>query len=88
MDLLIGTTDGLFHSTSSGSPFGAPVAATELTGRRIEHLSQVGDTIYVGTDDGLFASRGPEARGSAPASRATRCGISPRPRPIPERCSR
>jgi photosystem II stability/assembly factor-like uncharacterized protein len=35
------------------------VAATELTGRRIEHLSQAGDTIYAGTDDGLFASRGP-----------------------------
>ena len=59
MDLLIGTTDGLFHSTSSGAPFRAPSAATELTGRRIEHLSQVGDTIYAGTDDGLFASRDP-----------------------------
>jgi photosystem II stability/assembly factor-like uncharacterized protein len=53
MDLLIGTTDGLFRATRTA----ATAPSAELAGRRIEHLSRVGDTAFAGTDAGLYASR-------------------------------
>lgn len=53
MDILIGTTSGLFRANSAGMP----KQADDLAGRRIEHISRVGDVAYAGTDDGLFASR-------------------------------
>ena len=53
MEILIGTTNGLFRANASGSP--TPIPA--LAGRRIEHLSRIDDTLYAGTDAGLFASR-------------------------------
>jgi photosystem II stability/assembly factor-like uncharacterized protein len=53
MDLLIGTTAGLFRGSASNAPQPSP----ELANRRVEHLSRVGDVVYAGTDAGLFASR-------------------------------
>jgi hypothetical protein len=53
MDLVIGTSDGLFLSSSSGAP--RPV--TEMKGRFVRHVSRVGDTLYAGSDAGLFRSR-------------------------------
>ncbi|HYB43204.1 MAG TPA: hypothetical protein VEL75_15600, partial [Candidatus Methylomirabilis sp.] len=53
MDILIGTTKGLFRST----PPAAPAPSAELADRRIEHLSRVDGALYAGTDAGLYTSR-------------------------------
>jgi photosystem II stability/assembly factor-like uncharacterized protein len=53
MDVLIGTVSGLFRADTSGTS----KAVSELVGRRIEHVSCLGDVVYAGTDAGLFASR-------------------------------
>jgi len=53
MDIVIGTTNGLFRANG----FAAPKPSAELAGRRIEHLARVDDVLYAGTDAGLFRSR-------------------------------
>jgi photosystem II stability/assembly factor-like uncharacterized protein len=53
MDLVIGTSDGLFVTTRGG----APEPAVELKGRSVRHVSRVDGALYAGTDQGLFRSR-------------------------------
>ena len=53
MDLLIGTTAGLFRTNGSATPRPIP----PLMARRIEHLARIDGVTYAGTDDGLFTSR-------------------------------
>jgi len=68
MDILIGTTSGLFRAnsvqtaTASKSDVetlatGAPAAIAELSGRRIERLASVDGAVHAGTDSGLYTSR-------------------------------
>ena len=52
MEIVIGTTSGLFLANSSG----APKPAAELAGCHVRHVSRAGDALYAGTDAGLFAS--------------------------------
>ena len=53
MDILIGTTDGLFRGDGSATPRPCP----DLAGRRVERLLGTNDALHAGTDDGLFSSR-------------------------------
>ncbi len=52
MDILIGTRDGLFRAGSVGEP----EPSAEMAGRRIEHLSRIGDRIFAGSDSGIYVS--------------------------------
>ena len=52
MEILIGTTDGLYRAGSAEKP----EPSAELAGRRLEHLSRVGDRLFAGTDSGLYLS--------------------------------
>jgi photosystem II stability/assembly factor-like uncharacterized protein len=52
MDLVIGTSDGLFLANGSDTPR----PAADFEGRFVRHVSRTGGALYAGTDDGLFRS--------------------------------
>lgn len=53
MDLVIGTSDGLYLANSGGRP----QAVKELTGRFVRHVSRIGGDLFAGSSAGLFRSR-------------------------------
>ena len=53
MDLVIGTSDGLYLAEAGG----APRAAKELEGRFVRHVSRIGRDLVAGSSAGLFRSR-------------------------------
>jgi len=64
MDLLIGTTDGLFRATS-----GTALPAAALKGRRVEHLGRVADTSFASDDEGrTWRSLGDTAHSPSPTN--------------------
>src|SRR6185503_9959026 len=53
MDLVIGTSDGLYLANAGERPR----AVKELTGRFVRHVSRIGGDFFAGSSTGLFRSR-------------------------------